>query len=112
MCFKWAVTRALNPVGDNPHRITKELREQSKKYDWSGISFPTKVKDIHIWEKNNNNKFSINVFGYDEDTKKVYNIKMCDGCTSVVLGANTNRKANLLVCFFTTITTTIGVFAA
>ena len=24
-CFKWCVTRALNPTEDNPHRITREL---------------------------------------------------------------------------------------
>ncbi len=51
MCFKWAVTRALNPVDDNPHRITEKLREQAEKYKWNGITFPTKVKDIYIWEK-------------------------------------------------------------
>ncbi len=85
MCFKWAVTRALNPMTKNPQGITKELEEQSKKYDWSGITFPTKVNDIPIWEKNNKNKININVFGYDEETKKVYTIKLCDGNTSVVL---------------------------
>ena len=84
-CFKWAVTRALNPAKNNSERVTKELREQSKKYDWSGITFPTKVKDIHIWEKNNKDKFKINVFGYDEESKKVYTIKMHDNHTSVVL---------------------------
>ena len=90
MCFKWAVTRALNPVDDNPHRITKELKEQAKKYNWDGIKFPTKVKDIHIWEKNNNT--NINVFGYDEDSKKTYVIKMCDGCTSIVLDEDEDDK--------------------
>ncbi len=48
MCFKWAVTRALNPITKNPQIITKELREQSEKYKWEGITFPTKVKDIPI----------------------------------------------------------------
>ena len=76
MCFKWAVTRALNPVDDNPQRITNELRKQAEKYDWEGITFPTKVKDIPIWEKNNEN--SINVFGYDEDSKKLYTIRMAE----------------------------------
>ena len=28
-CFKWSVTRALNPVQKNPKRITKELVNQS-----------------------------------------------------------------------------------
>ena len=44
-----------------------------------------KVKDIHIWEKNNQNKFNINVFGFDEDSKKVYTIRMHDNHTSIVL---------------------------
>ena len=76
MCFKWAVTRALNPVDDNPQRITKELREQAEKHKWEGITFPTKVKDIHIWEKNNN--ININVFGHDDEAKKIYTIRIAE----------------------------------
>ncbi len=78
MCFKWAVTRALNPVKDNPQRITNELRKQAEKYDWSEITFPTKVKDISIWEKSNKNKFNINVFGYDEGAKKLSTIRIAE----------------------------------
>ncbi len=94
-CFKWAVTRALNPIDKNPDRITKELKDQAKKYDWSGITFPVKVKDIHIWEKNNN-KF-VNVFGYDEDTQKVYVIRMRDGCSSTVLEEEQNKFISLFL---------------
>ena len=90
MCFKWAVTRALNPVKRDSERVTKELKEQSKKYKWEGIEFPTKVKDIHIWEENNNIK--VNVFGYDDDSKKIYVIKMCDGCESIVLEEDQDHK--------------------
>ena len=35
-CFKWAVTRALNPTINHPERVTKELRKQSEELDWSG----------------------------------------------------------------------------
>ncbi len=56
-----------------PERITQELRKQAEKYNWDGIEFPTKVEDIHIWEKNNN---GINI-------KKVYAIRLCDVGTSV-----------------------------
>ncbi len=90
MCFKWAVTRALNPVKRDSERVTKELKEQAKKYNWDEIKFPTKVKDIHIWEKNNNT--NINVFGYDEDSKKIYVIKMCDRCESIVLDEDQDHK--------------------
>ena len=43
--FKWAVTRALNPVNKNTERITIELREQAKTLNWDGINFPTPLKD-------------------------------------------------------------------
>ena len=76
MCFKWAVTRALNPVEDNPQRITNELRKQAEKYEWEGITFPTKVNTICVWEKNNG--VNINVFGYDEDAKKLYTIRIAE----------------------------------
>src|ERR1043165_517885 len=29
-CFKWSITRALNPTDDNPHRITRDLIKQSE----------------------------------------------------------------------------------
>ncbi len=76
MCFRWAATRALNMVDDHPERITKKLREQAKKYKWEGITFPTKVKDIYVWEKDND--IGVNVFGYDEDAKKLYTIKVTE----------------------------------
>ncbi len=94
-CFKWAVTRALNPIDKNPERITKELKDQAEKYDWSGITFPVKLEDIKIWEKNNN-KF-VNVFGYDEDAQKVYIIRMGDGCSSTVLEEDQNKFISLFL---------------
>ena len=58
-CFKWSVTRALNPVEKSSERVTKVLRDQSKQYNWEGISFPTPLKEIERFEKNNG--MSINV---------------------------------------------------
>ncbi len=84
-------------MNDNPHRITNELREQAKEYNWEGIWFPVKVEDIHIWEKNNN-KF-VNVYGYDEDSKKIYNIKMCDGYTIIILGENETQDDKFVNLF-------------
>ena len=73
-CFKWAVTRALNPVDRNPNRIINELKKQTEKYNWEGISFPTKLTEIKIWEKNNN--FNVNVFSYDETEKEIYTSRL------------------------------------
>ncbi len=73
-CFKWAVTRALNPADGNPNRITNELREQTKKYNWEGITFPTSLKEIKVWEGNND--VNVNVFAYDEDEKSLYTIRI------------------------------------
>ena len=39
--FKWAITRALNPVPKNAERVTKELRKQAEELNWNGIEFST-----------------------------------------------------------------------
>lgn len=62
-CFKWSVTRALFPCKHHQERITKDLKSDSEKLDWSGIRFPTEMKDVDRFESLN--KVSINVFGYD-----------------------------------------------
>ena len=65
-CFKWSVTRALNPVDVHPERITKELKDQSERLNWSGLKFPVKLDHIVIFEKFNPS-ISINVFGFEGD---------------------------------------------
>ena len=65
-CFKWSVARALNPVDEHAERITKELKKQSEKLDWSGLKFPVELNQIAIFEKNNP-QISINVFGFAKD---------------------------------------------
>ena len=63
-CFKWSVSRALYLVKYHPERITKTLEEFSERLNWSGLSFPVKLKEIKIFEKLNP-KLSINVFGFE-----------------------------------------------
>jgi len=69
-CFKWAVTRALNAVNKNAEQITIELREQAKTLNWEGINFPTPLKDITTFEKQNRG-ISVNVFGYQTFEKEI-----------------------------------------
>ena len=64
-CFKWCVTRALNPAECHQERVTDELRRQSEKLDWSGLSFPTTLREIDAFEKKN--ELAIFVFGFDGD---------------------------------------------
>ena len=35
-----------------------------------------------IWEKNNDNKYRVNVFEFDSDSKKTYSIRLSDQCNS------------------------------
>src|SRR6218665_1378313 len=65
-CFKWCITRALNPVGSHPERITGELIQKAKALNWSGIEFPA-AADANIINKfERNNSININVFGYEK----------------------------------------------
>ena len=70
-CFKWAVTRALNPIDKHAERITNELREQAKLLNWTSLEFPTSVKHIDKFEKQNAD-VAVNVFGYETEGKKEY----------------------------------------
>ena len=72
--FKWAVTRALNPIKRDAERVTKILKIQAEKYNWDGIESSMKLKDIHKFEQNNN--INVNVFSYDDETKQVYTLRL------------------------------------
>ena len=63
-CFKWAVTSAVFPKEKNAERLSKQMREDSEKFDWSGIKFPVSLKQIDKFE--NNNPYTINVLGYED----------------------------------------------
>ena len=73
-CFKWAVTSAVYPQKDHTERLSKELRENSEKFDWTDIDFPTPLKQIERFEKQNLD-YVIIVYGYDEDFDI---LKACD----------------------------------
>ena len=70
-CFKWAVTSAVFPAKEHGERLSKRMREDSEKFDWTGIEFPVSLKQIDKFE--NNNPYAINVFGYE---KVVYPLRI------------------------------------
>ena len=65
-CFRWCITRALNPVEKNPERVSLILKWRSKRLDWSGLKFPVNLKQIRIFEKNNP-EISVNIYGYEDN---------------------------------------------
>ncbi|XP_020912011.1 uncharacterized protein LOC110249773 [Exaiptasia diaphana] len=77
-CFKWAVTTAMFPKKKDPQRLNKQLRENSMKFDWTGIEFPVSLKQIDKFEKQN--PYAINVYGYEG---VVYPLKISDKLESV-----------------------------
>ena len=62
-CFKWAVTSAVFPKEKNAERLSKQMREDSEKFDWTGIEFPVSEEFVDKFE--NQNPYAINVFGYE-----------------------------------------------
>ena len=86
-CFKWAVTSAVFPAERDGERLSKKMREDSEKFDWTGIEFPVSLKQIDKFE--NNNPYAINVFGYE---KVVYPLRIskknCEQVINLLLIAN------------------------
>ena len=70
-CFKWAVTSAVFPAKEHGERLSKQMRKDSEKFDWTGIEFPVSLKQIDKFENQNN--YAINVFGYE---KVVYPLRI------------------------------------
>ena len=64
-CFKWAVTSAVFPKEKNAERLSKQMKKDSEKFDWTGIEFPVSLKQIDKFENQNN--YAINVFGCEGD---------------------------------------------
>src|SRR5688572_11220697 len=94
-CFKWCVTRALNPVEEHLERITKELIKQSEELNWSGIEFPVAADANVISKFERNNNISINVFGYETDVNlfPLYVSKQKnDRCVDLLLIADGEKK--------------------
>ena len=60
-CFKWAVTSAVFPAKEHGERLSKQMREDSEKFDWTGIKFPVSLKQIDKFENQNN--YAITVSG-------------------------------------------------
>ena len=43
-CFKWSVTRSLNPVKVHPEQITKGLKKQSEELNWNGLKISSGIE--------------------------------------------------------------------
>ena len=89
-CFKWAVTRYLNPIARrrDAEKLTQKLMDQSEKSDWSCTSFPTPLHKLDIFE--NMNKISVMVFGWDDDEKEVTYLRQ----------PNTRHKRNVQIFYY------------
>jgi len=72
-CFKWAITSALLPQKSHSDRLTNVLRENAKKLNWDGLTFPVSIEEIHIFEENNPT-IAVNVFAYKQ--KEVCTIRI------------------------------------
>jgi len=84
-CFKWEVTRALNPVDDHEERIDKALQKRAERLQWDGIEFPVSVIDIDKFGKSND--LFVNVFGYKKGYVYPLRIssKMCKTVVDLLL---------------------------
>jgi hypothetical protein len=74
MCHMWAVLAAIHPAKKDACRITK-YKMYTDELDYSGISFPVKVKDNDKFEELNRD-IAINIFGYDYEGKCVYPLRI------------------------------------
>ena len=85
-CFKWAVTSAVFPAKEHGERLSKRMKKDSEKFDWTGIEFPVSLKQIDKFENQNN--YAINVFGYEKVVYPLRISKKKDQVINLLLIAN------------------------
>ena len=68
-CLRWVIKAAKFSVRQNAERPSKYPKDADDGFDFTGISFPTPLTEIPKVEAQNNAR--INIFGYDERTKKI-----------------------------------------
>ena len=51
-CFRWCISRHLNPVMSHPERIS-DLKDKVDQLDFKGIEFIMKLRDVDIFESKN-----------------------------------------------------------
>ncbi|XP_073979961.1 uncharacterized protein [Rhodnius prolixus] len=76
-CFKYAI---LSRQLEKPHRITM-YRKLNHYYNFDNISFPTPLKDILRFEKDNN--VSVNVYSLTEKEKQVFPLMVSSNLAAV-----------------------------
>ena len=93
-CFKWCLVRYLNPADCKLARITKAVKDFSKKFNFKDIKSPVKVSVTQNIEKKNS--IGISFFGYENKEKHpIYVSKnFCQGKHFDLLLIEEKRKKN------------------
>jgi len=98
LCFKWAVTRALNYVEKNAARIDTNLREKAKELNWNVIDFPVSWQGTKKFERLNKT-ISVNVYGWAKKKECIKPLRISDyaedRATHVVVVLGKRRDATL-----------------
>ncbi|XP_050548105.1 uncharacterized protein LOC126909717 [Daktulosphaira vitifoliae] len=80
-CFKWAILAKKVTEGKR-HIVEQNYKSIENSYNFSGLSFPTPISDIKMFEKNNPHT-SVNVYGlklediHNKPKYLVYPLKVC-----------------------------------
>ena len=87
-CFKWSVI-AASEICKDPQRMSN-LRKFADNYDWSGLKFPVSIKEIGVFETNNN--VLVNVLAVED--RDIY---ICQKGQQAESNNRSDREINLLL---------------
>jgi len=91
LCLIWAILRSLYPDKDRHHnKITKELREMYKSYDWCGLDDPSQISEEKLCKFEDKYNFKIVIFKIKDKPKvKILHLRHFedeDSRTKIYLG--------------------------
>eukprot|EP00873_Tetraselmis_striata_P036331 jgi/Tetstr1/456595/TSEL_004129.t1 len=93
LCFKYCIIAALHLPATKPTRIDYYVARKNQRlydaYDWTGVKFPTAVKDVRRFEANNP-ELALTCFMLNEETNRVTPL-------SITTAEGDRRVINLLL---------------
>jgi len=90
-CFKWAIL--AKHVSSNRTRVGVNYSSEEHRYDFSALSTPTPVSEIHLFERSNPDT-TVNIYGVRNCVKYKKNIKSIAQSVAYPLRVAEEEKAN------------------
>ena len=101
-CFKWCLLRYIHPADHHPARITKVKKDFLRYLEFTDITFPVKIRDIHKIEEKNSIGISVFFMKIRKNIESVYQKNIAKKHVHLLLMGEEGKRNYVLIKDFST----------